>query len=465
MSKYRVVIKSKILAHQWWGQQWCKNIENYADYSNRLERGRTYLRSGKVHDITIEQSDVIKVAAKVDGSACEPYDTGVFIKPLSPDQADGILSKIVNLNVFKDGFVPEDYKFLFSIEEGGLFPTIDEIGVFCSCPDVAYICKHVAAVLYAIGSILDQEPLLLFELRGIDVDTYLDAEVREKTNNLLIYAKNFNDEERLIEDDLVSEIFGIDIGELHSAERSHVNQELIPVSNDEVRTIIIDPAAKVYHPRKKVEKPKKERIITPDRFVIRQYALDGTFIAQYESYDEATEKTGVIKRTIQRNVCGEKKSGGGFIWKKEPANTTCGSIPPLSYNSDPQKKPVCQYQYNGILVAEYSSISEAARETGINLNGIRSVLKGQQKQAGGYVWEYKKCTESPRGNQPVVRYEESTLSNTVIPNDMSIQRYKKEELEPTVAGRNQENISQTDNKSETILKRLFRVFGGKRRNG
>ena len=38
----------------------------------------------------------------------------------------------------------------------------------CSCPDWATMCKHVAAVLYGVGARLDEQPELLFRLRGVD---------------------------------------------------------------------------------------------------------------------------------------------------------------------------------------------------------------------------------------------------------------------------------------------------------
>ncbi len=37
----------------------------------------------------------------------------------------------------------------------------------CSCPDWENPCKHIAGVYYLVASQLDQDPLLLFELRGI----------------------------------------------------------------------------------------------------------------------------------------------------------------------------------------------------------------------------------------------------------------------------------------------------------
>ena len=50
----------------------------------------------------------------------------------------------------------------------GLFPAPGEIKLSCSCPDGAYMCKHVAAVLYGIGARFDLAPELLFRLRGVD---------------------------------------------------------------------------------------------------------------------------------------------------------------------------------------------------------------------------------------------------------------------------------------------------------
>ncbi len=38
----------------------------------------------------------------------------------------------------------------------------------CSCPDGAWLCKHLAAVLYGVGARLDHAPELLFTLRGVD---------------------------------------------------------------------------------------------------------------------------------------------------------------------------------------------------------------------------------------------------------------------------------------------------------
>ncbi|MGL5077458.1 MAG: SWIM zinc finger family protein, partial [Waterburya sp.] len=37
----------------------------------------------------------------------------------------------------------------------------------CSCPDYANPCKHIAGVYYLVAAQLDENPFLLFELRGL----------------------------------------------------------------------------------------------------------------------------------------------------------------------------------------------------------------------------------------------------------------------------------------------------------
>ena len=41
----------------------------------------------------------------------------------------------------------------------------------CSCPDYASPCKHVAGVYYKIASLLDRDPLLLFQLRSMKFES------------------------------------------------------------------------------------------------------------------------------------------------------------------------------------------------------------------------------------------------------------------------------------------------------
>jgi uncharacterized Zn finger protein len=45
----------------------------------------------------------------------------------------------------------------------------------CTCPDVANPCKHIAAVHYLLGERFDEDPFLVFSLRGRSQDEIVAA--------------------------------------------------------------------------------------------------------------------------------------------------------------------------------------------------------------------------------------------------------------------------------------------------
>ena len=51
---------------------------------------------------------------------------------------------------------------------------------------------------------------------------------------------------------------------------------------------------------------------------------------------------------------------------------------------------ILQFSKDGELIAEYSSIHEAERNTGCNNCNICKCCKGKYKSAGGFIWKYKK---------------------------------------------------------------------------
>ena len=188
------------------------------------------------------------------------------------------------------------------------------------------IIAFIVAIALVVFFVLYKKGIINFQKE--EEESVIDAEIREKTNQLLVIAKNFDDDNRLIDDELISDFFGIDIGELNVSERVCSIGDMVSRADSEIRTIVIGHVPKTPRQRSSLKPPKKEKRILPDRMVIRQYGLDGTYIAQYETYDEASEKTGVQKRAMQRNIWGEKKSGGGYIWRKAPANTDQTNVDP-----------------------------------------------------------------------------------------------------------------------------------------
>ncbi|MCM1256300.1 MAG: SWIM zinc finger family protein [Roseburia sp.] len=206
---YPVIIQGRKIAKTWWGEAWCENLERYADYESRLDRGKRYVRTGAVIDLKIQKG---KVLARVQGRRKAPYKIEIRISPISEERCQSIIeqcgNKIENLEALLKGGFPDDLKSLF-LEKNGLFPESREISFSCSCPDWALMCKHVAAVLYGIGARFDENPLLFFELRGIDVSRFVDVALESKVEKMLQNADKKS--ERIIETVDYATMFGVDL--------------------------------------------------------------------------------------------------------------------------------------------------------------------------------------------------------------------------------------------------------------
>ncbi|MEA2085369.1 MAG: hypothetical protein U9O82_14240 [Thermodesulfobacteriota bacterium] len=205
-----VVIKGNNLARTWWGKSWNKNLERYADYTNRIGRGRSYVRHGAVLDLKIDSG---KVTALVQGSTSKPYEVVINIKAVSQanwsaikKQCEGQLKSLQDLLA---GKFPKALGEIFFAKGKGLFPSPQAISFNCSCPDWASMCKHVAATLYGVGARFDEDPSLFFKLRGADTGDLIARAVKDKTGELL--AKTKRKSARVIDDADLSDIFGIDM--------------------------------------------------------------------------------------------------------------------------------------------------------------------------------------------------------------------------------------------------------------
>ena len=111
--------------------------------------------------------------------------------------------------------------------------------------------------------------------------------------------------------------------------------------------------------------------------VYRQYSRDGMFIADYKSSRLAYEATGVSLGSIARAAHGERKTGGGYLWRVVPENTP---EDPITLHGEP--------------VAEFISIAHASRSLGISRRSLSCALTGAQKTAGGFIWKEKESEEN-----------------------------------------------------------------------
>lgn len=208
-----VIIAGRTLTTTWWGKSWNSNLERYADYSNRIGRGRSYVRNRAVIDLQIKAG---QIAAAVQGSDTRPYKITIKVDNLSEQNWDAIRQACSgafdSLRELLAGRFPSSLKDLFFQKGAGLFPTPQEIHFDCSCPDWASMCKHVAATLYGVGARLDEDPSLFFTLRRIDVDDLITETVADTARALLDRAEHQS--ANILDDVDLGDVFGIELDDI-----------------------------------------------------------------------------------------------------------------------------------------------------------------------------------------------------------------------------------------------------------
>lgn len=198
----------RVICKSWWGRAWCRNMETYLDHANRLPRGRSYIRNGAVIDLSIREG---KAEALVQGSEWKPYKVTIFVDPLPEKQMERMAAicreELSGMEELIAGHFPKSLESLLT-EKGGLFPRPGEIDFYCTCPDSARMCKHVAAAMYGIGARLDENPFYFFILRGIDVERLVKKTLDSRVESMLAHKDVKND--RIMDDKEVEGLFHLE---------------------------------------------------------------------------------------------------------------------------------------------------------------------------------------------------------------------------------------------------------------
>jgi uncharacterized Zn finger protein len=164
----------------WWSKRWLDVLHSF-NMGARLSRGRSYARRGQVISIDVQEG---LVAAKVQGSQARPYNIEIKLKPLSQKDWGKVTEAMAEQAIFVAkllaGEMPNDIEEAFVAAKIPLFPKSQkELVTDCSCPDWANPCKHIAAVYYLLAEQFDDDPFLIFKLRGKSKEELIE-ELREK---------------------------------------------------------------------------------------------------------------------------------------------------------------------------------------------------------------------------------------------------------------------------------------------
>jgi len=160
-------------ATTWWGKAWVRAVEEAAYADADLRAARTLARAGHVGQIATEPGRF--VASVEDGHGLWTVDGTV------PElDADGVAALVETVAAeagrvasLLAGELPHDL--VEQAEDAGaeLLPSGPELGGACGCDHWADPCVHALAVLYQLAWLVDTDPLLLFQLRGLPRDDLL----------------------------------------------------------------------------------------------------------------------------------------------------------------------------------------------------------------------------------------------------------------------------------------------------
>lgn len=126
-----------------------------------------------------------------------------------------------------------------------------------------------------------------------------------------------------------------------------------------------------------------ERVAKIRRKAVRQYTLNGEFVAEYKSVTEASKATNTAMLSICS--CCKKRHGysyaNGYIWRY--ADDTSEVV--MIYD-----RRIEQYSLQGEYLRTFKTQSDAARAIGVTPSAIRCCLCGKTKSSGGFIWKKKK---------------------------------------------------------------------------
>jgi len=160
----------------WWGKKYIEALEGFID-AGRLARGKGYANDSRIIHWEMAGN---RVTARIRGNANpyygvyeEPqYKTFIELKTIAPNDWRKVIAQLGSRAAFVSRLllneVPDSIEEPFAELGLRLLPLhMKDMKTECSCPDYANPCKHIAGLDYFLAAKLDQDPFLLFELRGI----------------------------------------------------------------------------------------------------------------------------------------------------------------------------------------------------------------------------------------------------------------------------------------------------------
>jgi group I intron endonuclease len=113
---------------------------------------------------------------------------------------------------------------------------------------------------------------------------------------------------------------------------------------------------------------------------VYQFDLQGNLLASFDGLKEIESKFGHDKRRVS-TACTNATIWKGSYWSYSQNNTF---KPPR----DGRKKKVLQYSLAGEILAQYNSVAEASKKSGLSRTCISRCCRNERKSSSGFIWKY-----------------------------------------------------------------------------
>jgi len=171
--------KRGYLCNSSWGRSWCVHVESFSLWQGASRSGRSLLRGGHLYNLNF-------AGEKLLASLCCERDYEVEIRALPPEEEclQQLEQRILGsacLAELLQGHIGQTL--LDELGALGLFPQWHELRFSCNCDDWGDVCSHVAAAMYAAAVVIENNPQLYFNWRGIDVAKLAKASLQQHNNS------------------------------------------------------------------------------------------------------------------------------------------------------------------------------------------------------------------------------------------------------------------------------------------
>ena len=160
-------------ATRWWGKAWVRAIEEAAYAESDLRAARTLARGGHVGQISTEPGRF--VASVEDRRGLWTVEGTVPVLALAEIDAlvETVAAEAGRIAALLAGDLP--HSLVEHAEEAGveLLPYGGELGSSCTCDHWADPCVHALAVLQQLTWLVEGDPFVLLQLRGLPRDELL----------------------------------------------------------------------------------------------------------------------------------------------------------------------------------------------------------------------------------------------------------------------------------------------------